>query len=367
MLVCLPIICLLLSQALWFIFGKPRFITEITSPEKSPKVSLIIPARDEEENLPRLLESIQTSTTQPYEVLVIDDGSTDDTAKIANAAGATVIQPAPLPDDWKGKPWACQEGAQQATGDWLFFLDADVWFEKDGLEKVFSLAQDLDHVSSICPYHHIESPAEELSSFFNLIMAAGVNAFDFPTSTQSSPALFGQSLFISKKIYQEGEGHQHVKGEILENFHLAEHLEKRGIIRHCYLGRGTLSMQMFKKGLPELWQSWKKGFTSGAKQASPRALLLISLWLTAGMTIITALALLVLPSSGGTLFTSLTILSYLFFATQCLWSFRKVGNFSPLNALFFPITLLFYQILFFTALIEKKRGVTTNWKGRDVS
>ncbi len=88
------------------------------------RISVIVPARDEAARLPRLLDSL-AADAQPYEVLVVDDRSTDGTAAVARAAGATVV-PAERPAGWSGKAYACWAGAQAAQGDLLVFLDADV-------------------------------------------------------------------------------------------------------------------------------------------------------------------------------------------------------------------------------------------------
>ena len=90
---------------------------------------MIIPARNEAHNLPRLLESLASQSVQPREVIVVDDGSTDDTAEIARRHGAEVLVSKPLPEGWRGKPWACHQGAEAASGDLLCFVDADTCFE----------------------------------------------------------------------------------------------------------------------------------------------------------------------------------------------------------------------------------------------
>lgn len=372
-----PCLALFLMPTLWLVMGQPRYLSPrqvATDPDDDeqgegqffPRITVVIPARNEEDSLPRLLASFQKSDRQPHQLLVIDDGSTDATAEIARELGAEVLQPEPLPAGWQGKPWACQTGADLATGDWILFLDADTWLEPNAFDAIARLAEEDHPVSSICPYHQIESPIEELSSFFNLIMVAGSSAFGRPTRSQKSSALFGQSLLIAKQTYDQVDGHHRVRGEILENFHLAEHLENLGIPRQCFLGKGVLSMRMFDGGFLELWRSWKKGFTSGAKGAHPRALLLISFWLSAGMTVLVSLLVSLFLAPAHPTFIIVTLVAYSGFALQCWWAFRLVGRFSFLNAIFFPLSLTFYQILFFTALVEKKRGLRTNWKGRDV-
>jgi hypothetical protein len=80
---------------------------------------------------------------------------------------------------------------------------------------------------------------------------------------------------------------------------------------------------------------------------------------------ITSLALLPTPFAD-TNYAFATGAAYLLGVIQCRYTFRLAGNFSSLNALFFPLTLLFYQCLFFTSLLKQKRGVKTVWKGRSL-
>jgi cellulose synthase/poly-beta-1,6-N-acetylglucosamine synthase-like glycosyltransferase len=97
-----------------------------------PRLSVIIPARNEADNLERLLRSLEQQSLRPDEVVVIDDHSVDQTASLAQSLGATVIRAPDLPAGWLGKSWACWLGAQKAKGEVLIFLDADVFFGKRG-------------------------------------------------------------------------------------------------------------------------------------------------------------------------------------------------------------------------------------------
>jgi cellulose synthase/poly-beta-1,6-N-acetylglucosamine synthase-like glycosyltransferase len=84
-----------------------------------PKVSIIIPARNEETNVPILLKSLQGQIKAGDEILVVDDHSEDNTAAVAKKSGATVIKSKEMPKGWTGKTWACHQGAQAALGDIL--------------------------------------------------------------------------------------------------------------------------------------------------------------------------------------------------------------------------------------------------------
>ncbi|MDC0088245.1 glycosyltransferase [Akkermansiaceae bacterium] len=361
------IIALACTPALWFIFGKPRYLKSIQKASSPRQISIIIPARDEAANIGCLLKSIQSQTITPYEVIVVDDHSTDDTASIAKANGAYVLSAQGLPKDWKGKPWACQQGADHASGDWYLFLDADTQLLPDALAHLAGAidATQGESVISISPYHSIQKPYEELSAFFNLLMVTGINAFGLGKGSENNSALFGQCMLISKNHYTQVGGHHVVKSHILENFHLAENLKALDRKLTCYLGRDLITMRMFPEGLSELWNSWKKGFSAGAAKAAPRALILSSIWITGAMfAAITAITILF---TGSLAFQVAALICYLIYATQCYYAFRRIGSFSLLNALLFPISLFFYQALFFSSIISKKRGKSTQWKGRSVA
>ena len=369
------VMAILFAPAIWLLLGRPRFLSSLPPAEKPGKasaaISIIIPARNEEANIARLLESIQQQSSPPLETIVVNDGSTDNTASIASQLGARVIDVAALPDGWMGKPWACQQGAHaantanSATGDWLLFLDADLILEPSALHALSQVCAGSDQVHSVCPHHVIKHPYEQLSAYFNVLMLAGVNAFGIGKSATDNAALFGQCLLISQKHYQQVNGHETVKDKALENFHLARQFKQLGIPCSCYLGKGLIHMRMFPNGIGELWSSWKKGFTSGAAHTAPRALMLSSLWIS-GMMLTIVCLILSFTSYASNLFILITALAYLIYACQSLRVFKLAGTFSAWNALFFPLSLLFYQTLFFSALIDKKRGKTTNWKGRAV-
>ncbi len=362
----IPVMAILLAPALWLILGRPSYLPSAARDDDLPAaLSVIIPARDEEDNIATLLESIGKQSLQPLEIIVVNDGSSDNTASVAKTLGARVIDAAPLPDGWMGKPWACQQGASAATGQWLLFLDADVTLQPTAMNALGQLCADPARVYSVCPYHVIRHPYEELSAFFNVLMLAGVNAFGMGKSKQKNNALFGQCLLISKQHYQIVGGHETVSDKALENFHLAGELRRRGIPSSCYLGKGLVHMRMFPGGIKELWCSWKRGFSGGAAHTAPRVLFLSSLWISGMMLTIVCIGL-CFSSSTPPLFYQLTAAAYFIHACQCIRSFQMAGNFSFCNALFFPLSLIFYQVLFFGSIIDKKRGKSSQWKGRTV-
>ncbi len=318
--------------------GRAKF-NQPSSPAQS--ISIVIPARNEAHNLPKLLESIQRQSFQPLEVTVMDDGSTDATAEIAARFGAKVITSSPLPEGWRGKPWACHQGALVSKGESLMFLDADTWLEDDGLGKIVSGYT--GGALSVGPHHVIEKPYEQLSAMFNLTMIAGTVPH----------GLLGQMLLVDRKSYHRAGGHASVKGKVLENFRLAEHFREAGIPVHSVIGKGLLSFRMYPGGLSELIEGWTKGFASGAGQTPKFVMLLISLWM-------------------GGLFLPLAVITisplapwiYLAAALQLAILLRQVGRFSWIIALLYPIMLMFYLLVLMRSALKSGKQVT--WKGRTI-
>ncbi|MEK7355550.1 MAG: glycosyltransferase family A protein, partial [Bdellovibrionota bacterium] len=106
-----------------------------------PHVTIVVPARDEEENLTTLLPSLKALDYANFDVVVVDDGSTDKTMDVASTFGVTVIEAGPKPTGWVGKNWACARGAEIAKGDFILFTDADTRHRKDSLTKVVAFAR----------------------------------------------------------------------------------------------------------------------------------------------------------------------------------------------------------------------------------
>ncbi len=121
----------------------PKPVT--TPPQTAAAVSVIVPARNEERRLPACLEALARQDYPAYEVIVVDDESTDRTAAVVRGtqrrhARLRLLPGAPLPQGWVGKPWALHQAAQAARGEWLFFVDADAICAPDTLRLLVAHA-----------------------------------------------------------------------------------------------------------------------------------------------------------------------------------------------------------------------------------
>jgi len=341
-------ILLVITLALWsagfVLLGRLRRCGGAGKPGLSPPVSVIIPARNEEHNLPTLLRSLGSQSVKPCEIIVVDDGSTDRTAELAQQLGARVIQSQPLPEGWRGKTWACHQGAQAAVSDLLLFVDADAWFEPGGLALILSAYT--GGAFSAGPYHAVQKPYEELSLFFNFNMSFGT----VPSG------LFGQMLLVARGSYQRVGGHAAVRGRILENFWLAGQFRAAAIATRSVTGRGVLTFRMYPNGLRELIEGWTKGFASGAGQTPRGALFLLVAWMTGLM-----LAPLGSLAAGNWHWWGAV---YLLCAAQVAWFSRQIGAFRWYTALLYPVPLVFFFAIF--AWSAARSGQRVTWKGREI-
>ena len=320
-------------------------------------LGIIVPARDEANNLPRLLGSLPKSA-EALEVVVVDDESSDDTAAIARLHGARVLSSQPLPAGWLGKPWACWQGAGTVDRDALLFLDADTYFVADGVQCLRNCFAALpsNGVASVLPFHRMNCWYEQLSLFFNLLMAMGAGGFGGVDDAH----MFGQCMMVSRALYERAGGHAAVRAERLENMQLAKHFRQAGGCMATFTGAGVLEMRMFPDGFAQLHSSWKRSSATGASASTPRILMLAYLFLSGCVY-----AFLCLIAVSGRM---RLIAAGIYLAYVCLLAFqsRQLGTYRILTAVLYPLPLIFYFFVFAEAKSEGFSGKKISWRGREL-
>jgi chlorobactene glucosyltransferase len=194
-------------------------------PRPAPFISVLIPARDEEENIGACLESLRKQDYPNFEVLVLDDNSVDGTAGIVARMAATdnrikLISGESLPEDWAGKPFACYQLAQQAGGDWLLFVDADTVHAPHMLRSVLDAALKLKvSLLSGFPRQLAGSLPQKIAVpliYFIILGWAPLWLIHRLKSTRPSVAI-GQFLLFPRDEYWRIGGHQVVKSRVLDD------------------------------------------------------------------------------------------------------------------------------------------------------
>jgi 4,4'-diaponeurosporenoate glycosyltransferase len=341
--------------AWWLLWRLPRPSGEATSIEG---VMVIVPARNEADNLRRLLPSLPAG----LDVVVVDDGSTDGTADVARALGARVVVAEPPPDGWTGKAWACATGAMGTHAARLVFLDADVVVEPGGLGRVLAEHDRLGGLVSVQPWHDVVRTYEQLSAFFNVIAPMSVDAFTPLGARRRPTGAFGPCLVLDRELYEGigGHGNPAVKGAVLDDVALARAVQRAGAPVHVFGGRTALRFRMYPRGLGQLVEGWSKNFAGGAAGTRPLTLVLVVAWISG----LIASAAAPLPSFDLALAPAAAL--YAAYVAQLLVLFRRVGRFSPLTAILFPVPLAFFVGVFARSAVLTFVRREVRWRGRRI-
>ena len=250
-------------------------------PPQGTLVSIIVPARNEARVIDRCVGSLTrlegAALGIRHEIIVVDDGSTDDTAERVAAldrGAATslrLLAGEPLPEGWFGKPWACIQGAEAARGDLLLFTDADTVHEPPLLIRtVAALREDDLDALSLMGRQEMGTFAERLvqPQIFALI-GARFRGLDRPVdrSRRRHAIANGQFILVGREVYEAMGGHAAVRGEVVEDLRLAQEIVDGGYRLGVRLGEDVFTTRMYTS-LGEIVDGWTKNVATGARQAA---------------------------------------------------------------------------------------------------
>ena len=261
-----------------------------------PEVTIIVPARDEEACLGDGLASLVAQTGVRFEVIVVDDSSTDRTREIAESfPGVQVISPGALPEGWTGKNNAVITGAEQARGEWLLFTDADTVHLPGSLARALEEAK--REGADLLSYSP-EQIAVTCSEKILMPVAFAELAAQYPPERirqQGSGivAANGQYILVRREVYEAVGGHQAVAGEILEDVALARRFRAAGKRIYFRYGGDAVRARMYR-GWAHMRDGWTKNLALLFPHPIARAVFLTAWWAIAWLTLpllIPALAL----------------------------------------------------------------------------
>ena len=312
-----------------------------------PAVAVVVPARDEAGMLPALLSSLAPQLRPGDELVVVDDGSADETASVAVAGGARVL-PAPLlPEGWTGKASACAAGAAATTAPVLVFLDADVTLAADALDRVAAAAAaSPDHLVTVQPWHVMVRPYEQLSVPFNLVALAGAG-LTVPWYRHVRPRVaYGPVLATTRVAYDAAGGHAHpdVRGSIVDDIALARRYDGRVIVA---TGRDLATFRMYPAGIRQLVEGWTKNIAAGAGAAP---------WWAVALTVGWVWSMIGAPAAGWW--------CWLASAAQVYVLGRRVGAIRWWAALLPPALAVWFLAVVARSWWLRARGRSVRWRGR---
>jgi len=239
-------------------------------------VSIIVPARNEQDNLPTLLPTLLASRYPSFEVVVVDDRSTDGTADVARRFAARdgrvrLVEGAELPPGWIGKPWACEQGYRAARGDLLLFTDADTRHHPELLGRAVGV---------------LESERRDLvtvlgtlacGSFWERVIMPIIGAllairFHPGTVNRARKAreviANGQFILVTREGYEAVGTHASVRHEVAEDLALAQVYFRAGKRQLFVFGLDYLETRMYTS-LAGLVEGWSKNVYVGGRRSYP--------------------------------------------------------------------------------------------------
>ena len=231
----------------------------------NPKVSILIPARNEAHNIGKLLDSIQKQNHTNWEVLVYDDLSEDETASIVYAfhkkdARIRLIEGQPLPSGWLGKNHACHRLSKNAHGEFFLFLDADVILNPQLINNALAHMEKhrLD-LLSVFSQQIMESWGERVSvPIMNWVLVSLLPLI--LTRASRLPAFAaanGQHMLFKANVYKQYGFHERFKNEAVEDIVIARYMKEQKLRIHTVLSKGQIKCRMYG-GLKDALQGFSK-------------------------------------------------------------------------------------------------------------
>jgi len=246
-------------------FGMPR-IADIALPEwdcrpatsnGEPRVTIIVPARNEEEHIRETLTRLLALDYSNYEIIAVNDRSTERTGQImdevqcgagARATRLKVIHISKLPSGWLGKTHAMWSATQQATGDWLLFTDADVLFKPDSVRRAvaYAEAEKADHVV-LFPRMIMKRPGERMMiAFFQALFVFGHRPWKVADPDARDHMGVGAFNMVRRSVYDAVGTYKALRMEVLDDMKLGKVVKNAGYAQRNVFGEDLISIHWAK-------------------------------------------------------------------------------------------------------------------------
>jgi glycosyltransferase involved in cell wall biosynthesis len=325
-------------------------------------VSVIVPARNEEASIAICLQSLVEQDGVGFEIVVVDDGSTDRTRQIAESfAGVRVMSPPPLPPHWTGKNNAVAAAAKTARGPWFLLTDADTIHRPGSLAR--ALAEAEQRGVALLSY----SPQQEVHGFWEKAvmpvifaeLAARYRPSEVSDPSAEAAAANGQYILVSREAYDAVGGQAAVASSLLEDVALARIVKASGRKIFFRYGGDVVCTRMYRS-FRQLSEGWTKNlallFPSPAGLAFVRTLEFLSILLGAALVLILGVA----GQFGLALMTVTLVVALYALLLKRIGKAHFSRNANALALLGLP---LFSYLLLRSKAAHAKGEVS--WKGRD--
>ena len=254
-------------------------VSPVPAPPAAARISVIVPARNEQRNIRRCLDCLLSQAYPNFELIVLDDRSTDATPAILRGYAARddrlrVLTGEELPPGWAGKPHALFQAARAAGGEWLCFVDADTFAGPQALASVLASAQatGADLFTIMTGQEVITFWERAILPLVFTALSVGFSPSKVNDPRRTDAIANGQFIFIKRSVYQALGGHAALKDSIVEDKDLAILVKGAGYRLVIADGRQVAQTRMYTS-LPEMWEGWTKNIFLGLRGSAGMLLL----------------------------------------------------------------------------------------------
>lgn len=230
--------------------------------EPAPRVSIVVPARDEQEHVEAALVSFIAQDYQNLEIIAVDDRSRDGTGEIMDRAAqqGTATRPGlrlevlhirELPAGWLGKTHAMWLAGQRATGDWILFTDADVKMRPDALRRAIAYAEavEADHLV-LFPTLALETVGESMAvAGFQMQFVFGHRPWKVSDPKARDTMGIGSFNLVRRRVYESIGTFRALRMEVVDDIQLGELVKTHGFSQRTAVGLGLLNLRWGRGGL----------------------------------------------------------------------------------------------------------------------
>ena len=244
-------------------------VEPVDPPSNAPLISICIPARNEERNIRACVEAVLNQTYPNFEIIVVDDRSTDATSGILHSIQndkLKIVNGSDLPSGWAGKPHALYQAASVAKGDWLCFIDADTFLTPEALASCYAKALETNaDLFTMMTFQITETFWERV--VLPLVMTAlsvGFSPRKVNDPERKDAIANGQFIFIQRSVYDAIHGHESVKDQIVEDKAISEKVKWSGHRLIVADGMKLARTRMYTS-FATLWEGWTKNIYLGLR------------------------------------------------------------------------------------------------------
>ena len=255
----------LLIRSMWISFRDSPYLDKfIVRSNQKPKISIILPARNEEEFIEKCLVSLLEQDYENYEIIAIDDRSEDKTGQIIHNfakkdSRVVHVTAQPKPEEWMGKNWACFEGFKKSTGELLLFTDADTKHSKNMVSLSVShlLSEDLDALTAMPKMLCLDFWTKVTLPMLSTFLHTRFSALRVNDPSKKTGYFFGSFFIIKRETYESVGTHEGVKGELVEDGALGKKVKESGF-KMKMVRAEHLVEAVWARDLPTLWHALKR-------------------------------------------------------------------------------------------------------------